>query len=414
MKIYLESNGCIRRNSELTKLQKYFLMNDYKIINNPKEADYIILSTCAFKEQEEQYSLSRVSYLRGFPAKLLVLGCLPDIAPTRFSEFSEINALAPKDIEKIDKFFPDVSVKFTDIEEMNIVPDEITVSSVPTAINKLKSDFELSSTFGLRVIRYLEKKMRILFKLNPPKFYLFISRGCLGDCTYCAIKRAIGLLQSRPVDTIVKQFKEGLDSEHADFIILGDDVGAYGIDNGQTFPSLLLRLIDELKTISLNGQYKKINLNRVGFHVQEIHPKWLIMYKQTLLDLIASGRIKSILCPIESGNDRILDLMRRRYNVDEILEFFQKARLIHPKIELSTHVMVGFPTETEEEFEDSLNLVAKIHFDHVTVFPYDQKEGTVASKITPVIEEHVTKRRLKKAQEFFRYKKIKTFLSCPE
>jgi len=200
MKVYLESNCCIRRNSEIVKLEKYFMLNDYKKINNPKDADYIILSTCAFKEQEESYSLSRLRYLKGFPGKLLVLGCLPDIAPTKFSEFRGVSSIAPKEIEKIDSFFPKAIVKYSEIEDMNIIPDEITVSSLPTAVQKLKNDFELSSTFGLRIIRYLEKKIRIILRLNISKFYLNISRGCLGNCSYCAIKRAIGTLVSQPID----------------------------------------------------------------------------------------------------------------------------------------------------------------------------------------------------------------------
>ena len=414
MKVYLESNCCIRRNSEIVKLEKYFMLNDYKKINNPKDADYIILSTCAFKEQEESYSLSRLRYLKGFPGKLLVLGCLPDISPTKFSEFSGVSSIAPKEIEKIDSFFPKAIVKYSEIEDMNIIPDEITVSSLPTAVQKLRNEFELSSTFGLRIIRYLEKKIRIILRLNISKFYLNISRGCLGNCSYCAIKRAIGTLVSQPIDGIVNQFYDGLERGYKDFIILGDDVGAYGRDDGQTFPNLLSRLVNELELITKKESGKNGNFNDVGFHIQEIHPKWLILYKQTLLNLITSKKIKSILCPIESGNDRVLDMMNRRYNVDEILEFFQTARFIYPEIELSTHVMVGFPSETDEEFEDSLRVVSKIHFDKVTVFPYDLKEGTTASGIIPQVDEQTIRERLQKAQEYFKGENIKTFLSCPD
>jgi tRNA A37 methylthiotransferase MiaB len=132
-----------------------------------------------------------------------------------------------------------------------------------------------------------------------------------------------------------------------------------------------------------------------------------------MLDLVKSKKIKSILCPIESGNDRILGLMNRRYNVDEIAAFFREARSVYPDIQLTTHVMVGFPTETEEEFEDSLHVVEQIHFDEVTVFPYDPKEATPASEMTPQIDKQTILRRLHKAQDVFKRAGIKTFTSCP-
>jgi MiaB/RimO family radical SAM methylthiotransferase len=414
MKVYLESNCCTRRTSEIVKLNKYFILNDYKIINHPEDADYIVLSTCAFKEQEENYSLSRLRYLKRFPGKLLVLGCLPDIAPSKFSEFTGISSIAPKEIEKIDSFFPSAIIKYSQIEDTNIIPDKMTVTSLRTVVQKLKNDFELSSTLGLRIMRYLGKKSRVILRLNVPKFYLHISKGCLGNCSYCAIRRAIGTIVSQPIDGIVRQFYNGLERGYKDFIVLGDDVGAYGRDYGQTFPNLISRLLDELGSMTNNESGNSSHLADVGFHIQEIHPKWLILYKETFLNLIKSKKIKSILCPIESGNDRILDLMNRRYNVDEILEFFQKARSIYSDIKLSTHVMVGFPSETDEEFEDSLRIVTKIHFDNVTIFPYDQKEGTPASKITPQVDDRTIQRRLHKAQQYFKHEGIKTFLSCPD
>ncbi|KPJ66681.1 MAG: hypothetical protein AMJ43_07305 [Coxiella sp. DG_40] len=413
MKVYLESNCCIRRNSELVKLKKYFMLNDYKIINQPKDADYIVLSTCAFKEQEENYSLSRLRYLKGFPGKLLVLGCLPDIAPSKFREFTGISSIAPKEIEKIDSFFPEAIVKYSEIEDTNIIPEKITVSSLPNAVQKLKNDFELSSTFNLRIIRYLEKKLRVILRLNVSKFYLHTSKGCLEKCSYCAIRRAVGTLVSQPIDRIVKQFYCGLERGYKYFIILGDDVGAYGRDYGQTFPNLISRLVDALGSMTNNESGNNNHLDDVGFHIQETNPKWVILYKQALLNLIKSKKIKSILCPIESGNDRILDLMNRRYDIDEIVDFFQKARSIYPDIELSTHVMVGFPSETDEEFEDTLRIITKVHFDNVTVFPYHQKERTPASKITPQVDVRTIQRRLQKAQEYFKHEGIKTFLSCP-
>jgi tRNA A37 methylthiotransferase MiaB len=412
MKVYLESLGCIRRYSEIVKLQKYLALNDIKIVNRPKNADCIILSTCAFKEDEENYSLTRLRHLKKFGRKLLVLGCLPDISPSKFSEFDGTPFIPPRELNKIDAFFAENMVKFTDIDETNIIPKNFTASSITTAFQKFRNNFDMSSAFRSRILRYVEKKAKILFRIDAKKFYLNISKGCMGNCSYCAIRRAIGKLASRPTDKITKQLNDGLERGYKDFIILGDDVGAYGIDVKQNFPELMSRLINELIEMTKNSPENK-RLADVKFHIQEIHPHWLVRYKQEMLDLIKSKRIKSILCPIESGNDRILDLMNRRYNADEIAGFFQEARSIYPDIKLTTHLMVGFPSETDEEFKDSLRVITKIHFDEVTVFPYDPKEGTPASEITPQLDKQTILRRLHEAQDVFKNAGIKTYTSCP-
>jgi len=412
MKIYLESNGCIRRNSEMIKLKEYFKLNGAIIINNPKNADYIILSTCAFKEEEENYSLSRLRNLKKYNGKLLVLGCLPDIAPTKFKEFTGTKNIAPRNLDQIDTFFSGNTIKYSDIKDANTIPKKIAVSSLSTALQKFRDDFDLSSAFRSRITRYLDKKIRLLLRLDAHNFYLSTGRGCLGNCAYCAIRRSIGTLVSQPIDGIIKQFHRGLEKGFKDFIMLGDDVGAYGIDQNQKFPELMSRLINELREMTDKTPENK-RLADIKLHVQEIHPHWLIKYTQEMLDLVKSKKIKSILCPIESGNDRILGLMNRRYNVDEIAAFFREARSIYPDIKFSTHLMVGFPSETDNEFEDSLQAVLKMRFDEVTVFPYDKKEGTPASEITPQIDKQTIIKRLHKAQDVLKNAGIKTYTSCP-
>jgi len=414
MKIYMETNCCVRRNAEFTKIQRYFKANGFLISDDPADADYIVLSTCAFKEREESDSLSRVGFLRQFPGKFLVLGCLPDISPAKFGEFLGIAHIAPKEIEKIDSFFPNIKTRFNEVEDSNIIPDELNVSTAGQAFTKLLKQFELSSTFRLRTWRYLEKKARTLLGLQPQRYYLCVCKGCLGNCTYCAIKSSIGAVRSRPVDAVVRQFREGLEKGYGDFIVLGDDVGAYGKDIKLSLPGLLEALNQELGAFLEKNSLPKRSQAKIGFHIQEIQPRWLVIYKEPLLKILAAGTIKSILCPIESGNGRVLELMNRRYDAAEIADFFARARAIQPGLLLATHVMAGFPSETEAEYGDSLKLVAQIHFDQVTVFPYDAKEGTAASRLTPRVDDQVIRGRVRQAVKFLRHENVKVHLSCPQ
>jgi tRNA A37 methylthiotransferase MiaB len=311
MRIYIESNGCTRRNSELSRLSKYFILNGYEIINNPKKADYILLNTCAFKKKEEDYSISRVKVFKDYPAKLIVYGCLPDIAPSKFKEFSHIAHIAPKNIDKIDSHFEDITIKFSEIKDSSVITDNINLIPLPTAIQKFRSEFEFSNDFCLRMAKHAGKRIKTVCGLNNKYFNLFICRGCLGNCSYCAIKNAIGAIKSRPVEVIINEFKEGIKAGYRDFIILGDDVGAYGRDNNSTFPKILSHLVEESDKLSIKSSSKFKEDGEISFYIEEIAPKWLMLYKETLLDLLKSEQIKSILCPIQSGSDRLLRLMNR-------------------------------------------------------------------------------------------------------
>jgi len=118
-RIYIESSGCRRRKLEIAKFYKYFKLYGYKMTNQAGRADYIFLPTCAFKEEEEEYSLSRVKILNRHKGRMLVYGCLPDIAPSKYKACDHIEHLSPKHINDIDKYFPNIKIFFKDIEDPN-------------------------------------------------------------------------------------------------------------------------------------------------------------------------------------------------------------------------------------------------------------------------------------------------------
>lgn len=412
MRVYIESNGCNRRNLELDRICKYFNLNGYEVVNSPQKADYIFLNTCAFKKREEDYSISRIRVLKNYPAKLIVYGCLPDIAPSRFREFSGISHLAPKNIDKIDSYFKNMTFKFSEIRDSVITTEHINLSPLATSIQKFKREFEFSNEFCLRIARYAEKRLKTTFGLNK-KYYLFISKGCFGNCSYCAVKRAIGSLESQSIELVIKQFKEGFNAGYRNFVISGDDVGAYGQDINNTFPELLSCLIDESNKLAVQSSTKLKKNRKIGFYIEELSPKWLLLFGEKLLDLLRAKQIKSTLCPIQSGSDRILKLMNRHHNSKDVADYLLRLRTVNPQIQLATHIIIGFPSETEEDFEKTLHLLNKIHFDIVVIFPYHEKESTPAIKVNPKIPDDVIRERVKKAQKYFKKQKIKVYFSCP-
>ncbi len=384
----------------MAKFHEYFRRNGYTLVKDPKRADYILVSTCAFKKEEEDYSLERISALQRFNAKLLVYGCLPEIAPARFKALPQVNWISPKNIDAVDGYFENIRYKISEISDVNTIPAGITHTTLPNAFNKFVEDFTLSKEFFSRSVRYAKGKLLTRMK-SENTYYLFVSRGCLGKCSYCAIRHAVGTLKSKPLGVILEELSKGESAGYRDVVILGDDVGAYGLDNGSDFPGLLSALVGQT-----NGG--------PGFHIEEIHPKWMILYKDRMLELISSGKIKSVLCPIQSGNDRVLDLMRREHDAASIAELFQQVRSMQPGLKLTTQIIAGFPSESDDEFDDTLQFLGKARVDAVTIFAYDEKENVPANSITRKVPDAVIRHRVQAAQHYLRNQKIETFLSCPK
>jgi len=408
VKIYIESYGCTRRKLDATKFHTYFSLNGYHIVDNPEEADYILVTTCAFKKAEEEHSLSVVDGLKKYKAKVLVYGCLPDIAPEKYHKIADYQYLSTKNIHDIDRYFEGIRYPFSDIRDANRIPVDIKHTSWAEAVVKFFKEFEFSPIFLTRVATYLYNRT----KRKGTGYYLSTSRGCLGRCSYCAIRYAVGTIRSKPIDTVLREFLEGFEAGHRNFILVGDDVGAYGIDRGERFPQLLSRLIDEVEKLDSGTPPASRHSSRTRLHVEEIHPKWLVLYGDELAGLLSSHAIKSILCPVQSGNDRVLGLMEREHDAVSARTAIAKIRAANPDVSLTTQIIVGFPTETEQEFEDTLRHLEDTRFDDVIVFPYDDKENTIASGIYPKVPENVIQARVKKACYHLRKKGIRAYLSC--
>jgi tRNA-2-methylthio-N6-dimethylallyladenosine synthase len=393
--VYLEGVGCNRRALEKVKLRNYLELNGYRFTFRPSRANYLILFTCAFKREEEDFSLKRLQALKRYPGQLIVFGCLPDISPFRVGDFASIRKVAPKDLDRIDSIFEGIQVRYADIED----PKEIrgrSFADLPQKIREASSRIRTFADGFHRLARFQSPARRYC--------YLFACTGCMGSCTYCAIRRAVGSTKSKPVPSVVAEFREGVRAGYRHFVLLGDDLGSYGIDLSTSLPALMAALQRE------SGELGNVS---VDFHLKEVHPKYLLRYEEDLPGLFGPGNVKSLLCPIQTGSPRILGLMSREHTVDDVKRIVGKVNRVNNGVELSTQIIVGFPTETELEFEATLQLVASLRFRWLAVFPFDPKPGTPAAAMTGQIPPDVIQRRTKKASGFFRRHGIKALSTCP-
>jgi len=410
-RVYIEAAGCDRRRLDAESIGAYLLANDYELVDDPLSADKILAVVCAFKAKEEDESVKRLRSLRAYGREILVYGCLADIAADRYEEFSDLPSVAPRDLASIDSYFADIQTPFSQIAEANIIA--LHGSRLVRARRRLEAglipwqemaDRLRSLRFGLRS------------RTSEPRgdvFNLFISRGCLGACTYCAIRLAIGSLLSKPADEIVSELREGLSEGYRSFHILGDDPGCWGLDATSTLPELLSLLFAETVALDPACAAPANGTRPVRFDIREIHPKYLIRYGEEIAALPGPSLLGGILCPAQSGSDRVLELMKRQHTSAELLDTLRRLKDALPGLRLDTQIIVGFPTETEEDFQRTLDFVREARFDSVVVFPYDDKHGTEASKLAEKIPQSVIDRRVRAAFRAFRRARIRAFYSCP-
>ena len=235
-------------------------------------------------------------------------------------------------------------------------------------------------------------------KNTTKNWYVRVSWGCVKEkCTYCSIWKAIGELKSKRLEDCVKEFNEGIRKAYKDIFITADNLGAYGLDINLTFPDLLRDIV------KIKGDF--------NIHLENLHPCWIIKYLEEIILLLRPGRITAALCPLQSGNDRVLSLMNRRHTIAQAKESFLRIREACPSIKLHTQIIIGFPTETELEFEETLNSIKEIGFNLVLLHVYSRRPNLQDRHlIDQEISPGVINRRMEKAEKFLNENKITHFI----
>jgi len=409
MKVYIFVNACIKRILDANKLMMYFKENDFEIVNNPKDADKILVVTCAVTDKDTQYYIEKIREFQKYDAELIVAGCLPEIDKEDLSEVFNGRTVSTKDIEKIDDLFPENKIKFRDIDDANIFnkdlvhPEGYKRTFLNKIINICKKLGILGKTYKKMkyyILNHIVDKRSILYEIaippQEPAYHIRISWGCNGNCSYCGIKKAVGKHKSKPLKECISEFREGLKNGYKKFILTADDTGSYGTDIGKTLPDLLDEMLKE------KGDY--------SIEPQSINPVWLVRYIDHFEEQLKLGKINIFFSPIQSGSSRILKLMRRYNDTVKMKDAFLRLKKAYPDLVLFTHFIIGFPTETIEDLDSTLNFIKDTNFDGGFIFLYTCKKGTESEKIEPRLTQkelqrraYYTKKHLKKLGYKTRY-----------
>ena len=387
--VYIEYMGCPQRALDAGRFSDFFLKNGFKISKMPKHADHILFISCAFRNTDEEFALKRIKELSRYKARLILGGCLNSIDQERLNGFFRGPAVDTSDPAQIDRLFPHLAAKFSEIPDTNRL--------YPRSKIQL---FRLYADSMKRLDINCLKSISDFIKRKDHKRYWYVRAawGCVKEhCSYCSVWRAVGEFKSKSVEDCVRELKEGLRCGYKNILITADNLGAYGSDIGLTLPNLLEELIE------IHGNYK--------IQLENVHPFWLLKYLDDFLSLFRLNKIRAVLCPVQSGNDRILGLMNRRYQAGKVRMGLLKIKEASPGIELYTHIIAGFPSETESEFDQTLTLVKEAGFNFIHITGYHKRPGANDKGLLgQAIPSDAISKRIQRAERFLKQNKIGYFV----
>jgi len=385
-KIFITNNWlCYQKWIDMAKLIKYFKVNNCIVTKNPRNADYIILVTCGAHKKRERECFDLINKLNKYKAELIIAGCLPGFVPKKLKQAFRGRTILTKDLHEIDKIFSNFKTKFSDIPETHSPPYEYLslLKRIPLLAFLAKNLFPLKPF----CMKYILCIIKAVTQKELPIAIIRIAFGCSNYCSYCITHRATGKLKSKLLNVCLKEYQELINQGYRNFLITGEDTGAYGIDINSSLSELLEKFYEISKGINATWSLESMN------------PKWVIKYKNTISKYIKIGKIRKISCPIESGSDRILKLMNRNYKIKEFEDILRKFKKINPDLLLETHAIVGFPSETEKDFSDTLKVINNIGFDSTSLNTYSDNKNSPSFKLSNKIDNKTIQKRIKLAKK---------------
>ncbi len=352
--------GCQMNAHDSEKLAGMLVNMGIKEAATKEEADFVIYNTCCIRENAQRRALGNVTWLKELRKKkpnllIGICGCM-----------IQQEGMAEKMLKQY---------KFVDIafgtHNLYRFPELFY-----TALRNKKQVVEV-----LKDQDVIDEGLPVK-RLNPYHAYMTIMYGCNNFCSYCIVPYVRGRERSRDESAILQEAKALYESGVKEIMLLGQNVNSYGNDknDGSSFPKLL-KALDE------------IGIERIRFMTS--HPKDL---SDELIDVMANGKhiCKQFHLPIQSGNNDILSAMNRRYTRERYLERLQNLREKIPGIGITTDFIVGFPGETEEQFQDTLSLVEQAKFDAAFTFIYSPRIGTKAASMEGQLPEEITSDRIQR------------------
>ncbi|MED3660488.1 tRNA (N6-isopentenyl adenosine(37)-C2)-methylthiotransferase MiaB [Ureibacillus sp. FSL K6-8385] len=358
-KFYIRTYGCQMNEHDSEVMAGIFMQLGYEPTETVEDADVVLLNTCAIRENAENKVFGELGllakYKREKPDMLLgVCGCMSQ-------EESVVNKI------------------LTQYQHVDMVFGTHNIHRLPYLLKDAYMSKEM-------VIEVWSKEGDVIENLPKArhgsiKAFVNIMYGCDKFCTYCIVPYTRGKERSRRPEEIIREVRELAAKGYKEVMLLGQNVNAYGKD----FTDIDYRLGDLL------DELRKIDIPRIRFTTS--HPR---DFDDHLIEVLAKGGnlVEHIHLPVQSGSNEILKIMARKYTREQFLELVRKIKAAIPNVALTTDIIVGYPNETEEQFQETLDLYREVGFESAFTYIYSPREGTPAAKMKDNVPLEVKKDRL--------------------
>lgn len=352
MKVAIETYGCTMNQAD-SDVMRWFLSRHFEL-SSAEEAEVVVINSCGVVDFTERKIIRRMVELKKSGKKVVLAGCL-----TRINEEAlriADSAISPENLDRV------VDAVLLSLNGGGFFLERRSVDKAEMCKERLKEDVTA---------------------------IVSISEGCLGSCSFCATRFARGRLRSFSMEGILREVEMALKAGFKEIQLTSQDTGAYGFDKGKLMLPELLSRISEIE-----GDFRV----RVGM----MNPQHAVRMLEDLINAYSSEKIyKFIHIPVQSGDNRILEHMRRGHTVEDYIEVVNAFRNAFDDVLVSTDIIVGYPTESEESFWKSYDLIRETKPDIVNITRFSPRKGTLAAKMRD-IPGWIKKERSRKLTELVR------------
>lgn len=386
--IYIVHTNCVESVTDATRVVQCFVNEGAMVVQSPEEADIILVATCGYmKCQEELSQMTVTEFCKHVEPgqRIIVFGCYQDVLTKANSsnDIVVVKAMTEDAFAECGLPIQLGSVLCPDVKIMKTcLPCEI-----PRGLLEKVDALERIVGHTVETARLKRGAPWFAADVNNGACFVRVGRGCIGKCNYCAVKAIKMLPVSEQIDHILWAVGDRISAGYQRFVLCADDAGAYGHDLGYEYPKGLIELLFQLCALSPD----------IELYLNYLEPQAL--YSPELVSILESNHmIKRVCIPFQSGSSRLVKAMNRNYCPKEIMSKIREIRRNNPGLMISTQLIIGYPGETDEDFDDTLLLVQSKLFDVVVTADFCPMHGTKAAKL-PQIGLPVILDRLRRVRE---------------